>query len=75
MFDTTTLDARMAVCKLTVKDPADLLILRQILFEELSPQFMWIFYTSVLEWEQLSDTEKEQHTKMCETWNAHGRKA
>jgi hypothetical protein len=49
MFETTALDARMAACKLTMKDPADLLILRQTLFEELGPPFIWIFYTSVLE--------------------------
>jgi hypothetical protein len=53
MFDPASLDTRMAACKLTVKHPEDLLVLRQALFDDLCPSITWILRTSVLEWEHL----------------------
>jgi hypothetical protein len=66
MFDPASLDTRMAACKLTVKHPEDLLVLRQALFDDLCPSITWILRTSVLEWEYLSAEQKQQQTEMRE---------
>jgi hypothetical protein len=68
MFDPASLDTRMAACKLTVKHPEDLLVLRQALFDDLCPSITWILRTSVLEWEYLSAEQKQQQTEMREAW-------
>jgi hypothetical protein len=68
MFDPASLDTRMAACKLTVKHPEDLLVLRQALFDDLCPPITWILRTSVLEWEYLSAEQKQQQTEMREAW-------
>jgi hypothetical protein len=68
MFDPASLDTRMAACKLTVKHPKDLLVLRQALFDDLCPSITWILRTSVLEWEYLSTKQKQQQPEMREAW-------
>jgi hypothetical protein len=68
MFDPASLDTRMAACKLTVKHPEDLLVLRQALFDDLCASITWILRTSVLEWEYLSAEQKQQQTEMREAW-------
>ena len=65
----------MTACKVTVKAPEDLLVLRQTLFDELDPSITWILYTSIFEWEYLSDEQKQQHTEIREDWLSGYRKS
>jgi hypothetical protein len=55
-------------CKVKVKDAGDLLLLRDWLFEEIGPPYMWIVMISVLEWEHLTDDQKELHCTMHDSW-------
>jgi hypothetical protein len=55
LFEISTLHAVSAACKVKVKDDGDLLLLRDWLFEELGPPYMWTVMLSVVEWEHLTD--------------------
>ena len=59
LFEISTLHAVSATCKVKVKDTGDLLLLRDWLFEELGPPYMWTVMLSVFEWEHLTDEQKE----------------
>jgi hypothetical protein len=68
LFEISTLHAVSAACKVKVKDAGDLLLLRDWLFEELGPPYMWTVMLSVVEWEHLTDDQKELHsTKVSPT--------
>jgi hypothetical protein len=41
-----------------VKDAGDLLLLRDCIFEELGPPYMYIIMLSVVEWDTLTDAQK-----------------
>jgi hypothetical protein len=68
LFEISTLHAVSAACKVKVKDTGDLLLLRDWLFEELGPPYMWTVMLSVVEWEHLTDDQKELHSTMRESW-------
>jgi hypothetical protein len=68
LFEITELHAVSATCKVKVKEDGDLLLLRDWLFEELGPPYMWTVMLSVVEWEHLTDNEKELHRTMRESW-------
>jgi hypothetical protein len=68
LFEISTLHAVSAACKAKVKDAGDLLLLRDWLFEELGPPYMWTVMLSVVEWEHLTDDQKELHRTMRESW-------
>jgi hypothetical protein len=68
LFEISTLHAVSAACKVKVKDVGDLLLLRDWLFEELGPPYMWTVMLSVVEWEHLTDDQKELHSTMRESW-------
>jgi len=68
LFEITALHAVSAVCKVKVKDYGDLLLLRNWLFEELGAPYMWTVMISVVEWEHLTDDQKELHHTMRESW-------
>jgi hypothetical protein len=68
LFEISTLHAVSAACKVKVKDAGDLLLLRDWLFEELGPPYMWIVILSVVEWEHLTDYQKELHHTMRDSW-------
>jgi hypothetical protein len=68
LFEISQLHAVSAACKVKVKDPGDLLLLREWLFEELGPPYMWTVMLSVVEWEHLTDDQKELHRTMRESW-------
>jgi hypothetical protein len=68
LFEISTLHAVSAACKVKVKDAGDLLLLRDWLFEELGPPYMWTVMLSVVEWEHLTDDQKELHSTMRESW-------
>jgi hypothetical protein len=68
LFEISTLHAVSAVCKVKVKDDGDLFLLRDWLFEELGPPYMWTVMLSVVEWEHLTDNQKELHSTMRESW-------
>jgi hypothetical protein len=51
LFEITVLLAVATVCKVNVKDTGDLLLLRDWIFEELGPPYMWIVMLSVVEWD------------------------
>jgi hypothetical protein len=53
LFEISTLHTVSAACKVKVKDAGDLLLLRDWLFEELGPPYMWTVMLSVVEWEHL----------------------
>jgi hypothetical protein len=44
------------------------LLLRDWLFEEIGPPYMWTVMLSVVEWEHLTDDQKELHNTMRESW-------
>jgi hypothetical protein len=68
LFEISTLHSVSAACKVKVKDAGDLLLLRDWLFEELGPPYMWTVMLSVVEWEHLTDDQKELHsTKVSPT--------
>ena len=50
LFEISTLHAVSAACKVKVKDAGDLLLLRDWLFEELGPPYMWTVMLSVVKW-------------------------
>jgi hypothetical protein len=64
LFEITVLHSVSAACKVKVKDTGDLLLLRDWLFEELGPPYMWTLMLSVVEWEHLTDDQKELHCTM-----------
>ena len=64
LFEISTLHAVSAACPVKVKDAGDLLLLRDWLFEELGPPYMWTVMLSVVEWEHLTDDQKELHSTM-----------
>ena len=66
LFEISTLHAVSAACKVKVKDHGDLLLLRDWLFEELGPPYMWTVMLSVVEWEHLTTDQKELHSTMRE---------
>jgi hypothetical protein len=68
LFEISTLHAVSAACKVKVKDTGDLLLLRDWLFEELGPPYMWTVMLSVVEWEHLTNHQKELHSTMRESW-------
>jgi hypothetical protein len=68
LFEISTLHAVSAACLVKVKDAGDLLLLRDWLFEELGPPYMWTVMLSVVEWEHLTDYQKELHSTMRESW-------
>jgi hypothetical protein len=68
LFEISTLHAVSAACKVKVKDAGDLLLLRDWLFEELGPPYMWTVMLSVVEWEHLTDDQKELHSTTRELW-------
>jgi hypothetical protein len=68
LFEITVLHAVSAACKVKVKDVGDLLLLRDWLFEELGPPYMWTVMLSIVEWEHLTDDQKELHRTMRESW-------
>jgi hypothetical protein len=68
LFEISTLHAVSAACKVKIKDAGDLLLLRDWLFEELGPPYMWTVMLSVVEWEHLTDDQKELHSTMRESW-------
>ena len=55
-------------CKVKVKEAWDLVLLRDWLFEELGPPYMWTVMLSVVKWEHLTDNQKELHSAMRESW-------
>jgi hypothetical protein len=65
LFEITVLHAVSAACK--VKDTGDLLLLRDWLFE-LGPPYMWTVMLSAVEWEHLTEDQKELHRTMRELW-------
>jgi hypothetical protein len=68
LFEITALLAVSIACKVKVKDAGDLLLLRDWLFEELGPPYMWIVMLSVVEWEHLTTNQKELHCTMRDSW-------
>jgi hypothetical protein len=68
LFEITTLLAVAVTCKVNVKDDGDLLLLRDWLFDELCPPYMLIVMLSVVEWEKLTDNQKEPHCTMRDSW-------
>jgi hypothetical protein len=68
LCEITALHAVSAACKVKVKDAGDLLLLRDWLFEELGPPYMWTVMLSVFEWEHLTDDQKERHRTMRDSW-------
>jgi len=68
LFEISILHAVSADCKVKVKDAGHLLLLRDWLFEELGPPYMWTVMLSVVEWEHLTDDQKELHSTMRESW-------
>jgi hypothetical protein len=75
LFEISTLHAVSAACKVKVKDAGDILLLRDWLFEELGPPYMWTVMLSVVEWEHLTDDQKELHSTMRESWPSSYSKA
>jgi hypothetical protein len=64
LFEISTLHAVSTTCKVKVKDAGDLLILRDWLFEELGPPYMWTVMLSIVDWKHLTDDQKELHSTM-----------
>jgi hypothetical protein len=67
LFEISALHAVSAAYKVKVKDTGDLLLLRDWLFEELGPPYMWTVMLFVVEWEHLTDDQKELHRTMRES--------
>jgi hypothetical protein len=55
LFEIIALHAVSAAYKVKVKVAGDLLLLRDWLFEEFAPPYMWTVMISVVEWEHLTD--------------------
>ena len=68
LFESHNLQTTAAACPVTVNDAGDLLLLRDWIFQELGPSFMWTVMLSVVEWDHLTDAPKELHTEMRESW-------
>jgi len=66
LFEISTLHVVSTACKVKVKDTGDLLLLRDWLFKELGPTYMWTVMLSVVEWEHLTDNQKELHSMIRE---------
>ena len=64
LFEISTLHAVSTACKVKVKEDGDLLLLRDWLFEELGPPYMWTVMLYVVELEHLTDNQKELHSTM-----------
>ena len=67
MFEVAILLTVVNACK-PVKDAGDHLILRETLFEELGPAYMWVIYLSVVDWPALPVADKQQHAQMRLDW-------
>jgi hypothetical protein len=74
LFAISSLHAVSAACKVKVKDAGDLLLLRDWLFEEIGAPYMWTVMLSV-EWEHLTDDQKELYITMRESWVSSYHKA
>jgi hypothetical protein len=68
LFEVTALLAVATACKLNVKDAGDILFLRDWIFEELGPSGMSIIMLSGVEWDTLTDAQKELHYTMRASW-------
>jgi hypothetical protein len=68
LFEITSLLAVQADCKVNVKDTGDFLLLRDWIFDELGPPYMWIVMLSVVKWEHLTDEQKDLHRTMRDSW-------
>jgi hypothetical protein len=66
LFEITSLHAVSTACKVKVNDTGDLLLLRDWIFEELGPPYMWTVMLSVVEWEHLTTDQKELYIMMRE---------
>ena len=58
-----------------VKDAGDLLILRETLLEELGPVYIWLINLSLVDWNSLSEEDKELNTQIRLDWLASYSKA
>jgi hypothetical protein len=68
LFEIKTVLAVAAACNVNAKDSGDLLLLRDWLFEELGPPYMWIVMLSVVEWEHLTVNQKDLHRTIRDSW-------
>ncbi len=75
LFEVTDLRVVATNCKLTVKDTGDLLLLRDWIFEELGPPYMWIIMLSVVEWDTFTTEQKELHSMIHASWFSSYRRA
>ena len=71
LFEINVLQAIFAACP-EVKDAGDLRILRETetLLEELGPSYMWLINLSLVDWQSLSDEDKELNTQIRLDWLA-----
>ena len=74
LFEINVLQAIFAACP-DVQDAGDLLILRETLLEELGPAYMWLINLSLVDWQSLSEEDKELNTQMRLDWLASYSKA
>ena len=65
----------MVLCTVKVKDTGDLLLLRDWLFKELGPPYMWTVMLSIVEWEHLTAYQKDLHSTMIDSWHSSYSKA
>jgi hypothetical protein len=68
LFEVTSLLAVATDCKLNVKDAGDLLLLRDWIFEELGAPYMWIIMLFVVEWDTLTNAQKQLYCMMLASW-------
>jgi hypothetical protein len=68
LFEITAMFDVATTCKLNVKDAGDLLPLRDWIFEELGAPYMWIIMLSVVEWDTLTEEQKDLHSTMHTSW-------
>jgi hypothetical protein len=74
LFEINVLQAIFAACP-NVQVAGDLLILRETLLEELGPAYMWLINLSLIDWQSLSEKNKELNTQMRLDWLASYSKA
>ena len=68
-FEINVLHAVFAACP-DVKDAGDLLILRETLLEELGPAYIWLINLSLVDWNSLSEEDKELNIQIRLDWLA-----
>ena len=73
-FEINVLHAVFAACP-DVKDAGDLLILRETLLEELGPAYIWLINLSLVDWNSLSEEDKELNIQIRLDWLASYSKA